>query len=111
VHAIGKGTLLAEIQQTSDITYRIYDYDRKDEKGNLRELHTDLALNAIDFRFHEHYKTQYEKGTSSPIVDCKYFTTKLVEFDRSLMKQFSGLDSFVIYICTEGNSELNIRVK
>lgn len=50
VHAIGKGILLAEIQQTSDVTYRIYDYDRRDDKGNLRELHTDLALMQLTLR-------------------------------------------------------------
>ena len=75
VHAIGEGVMLAEIQQTSDITYRIFDYNRKDVQGKLRELHTDLALDAIDFSYMEEYKTRYhvEPNVSSEIVSCEYF--------------------------------------
>lgn len=105
VHAIGKGSLVAEIQQTSDVTYRIFDYNRKDDKGNLRELHTDLALDAIDFTFLAEYKTKYntETNKSTEIVSCKYFTTNILEFDRAIEKDYNKIDSFVIYITLEGN--------
>lgn len=108
VHAIGKGILLAEIQQTSDVTYRIYDYDRCDDKGNPRELHTDLAIGAIDFRFHEKYKTDYiEKlNESSEIVNCEYFTTNVLVFNQPLEKDYNAIDSFVIYMCLDGSCEI-----
>ncbi len=108
VHAIGKGSMVAEIQQTSDITYRIFDYNRKDDKGNERELHTDLALDAIDFSFMEDYKTKYsaEINKSTEIVSCKYFTTNILEFDKPLEKDYFKIDSFVIYITLEGNFEI-----
>ena len=104
VHAIGKGILLAEIQQTSDITYRIYDYDRRDNNGNPRELHTDLALDAIDYTFYPEYKTKYEPKVNESVglVSCKYFTTNLLEITQTIEKDYNKLDSFVIYICLEG---------
>ena len=108
VHAIGKGSLVAEIQQTSDVTYRIFDYNRKDDKGNLRELHTDLALDAIDFSYLEEYKTKYnaELNKSTEIVSCKYFTTNILEFDKPIEKDYYKINSFVIYITLEGNFEI-----
>lgn len=108
VHAIGKGILLAEIQQTSDVTYRIYDYDRRDDKGNPRELHTDLALDAIDFQLHDKYKSDYSKelNKSSEIVKCPYFTTNLLEIDKKIERDFFKLDSFVIYLCMDGEMEI-----
>lgn len=104
VHAIGKGILLAEIQQTSDITYRIYDYDRRDDQGNPRELHTDLALDAIDFTLFSEYKTKYlpKPNESVELVSCQYFTTNVLDVDRVVEKDFNKLDSFVIYICLDG---------
>jgi len=104
VHAIGKGILLAEIQQTSDVTYRIYDYDRKDGNGNKRELHTDLALDAIDFTYQDEYKTKYkaEKNRSSEIVSCDYFTTNILDFSEKLEKDYHHFDSFVVYMTLEG---------
>ena len=104
VHAIGKGIVVAEIQQTSDITYRIYDFNRTDDAGNPRELHTDLAVDSIDFKTEESYKTAYELKLNSPVslVDCPYFTTNILEFDTVQHKDIEELDSFVIYICTEG---------
>ena len=104
VHAIGKGILLAEIQQTSNITYRIYDWDRVDANGKPRELHTELALDAIDFEWHSEYKTHYQKLSqeTAEIVKCPYFTTNLVCFDQPLEKDYQNLDSFVIYVCTSG---------
>ncbi|MEZ5105118.1 MAG: type I phosphomannose isomerase catalytic subunit [Draconibacterium sp.] len=108
VHAIGRGSMVAEIQQTSDVTYRIFDYNRKDDKGNLRELHTELALDAIDFSYMEDYKTQYtaEKNSSTEIVSCKYFTTSILEFNQKIEKDYFQVDSFVIYITLEGDFEI-----
>jgi len=108
VHAIGPGILLAEIQQTSDITYRIYDWDRVDDKGNPRELHTDLALQAIDYNHYDNYRTDYKHdiNQTAQIVDCKYFTTNLLDFDRTVEKDFHFIDSFVIYMCIEGGFDL-----
>lgn len=108
VHAIGKGSMVAEIQQTSDVTYRIFDYNRKDDKGNERELHTELALDAIDFSYLDDYKTKYAAITnnSTEIINCKYFTTNILEFDQSLEKDYSMNDSFVIYITLEGEFEI-----
>jgi mannose-6-phosphate isomerase len=104
VHTIGKGLLIAEIQQTSDITYRIYDFDRVDDKGNKRELHTEEALAAIDYKHYPEYKTQYqpEKDKAVHLVSCPYFTTNLLDFTHSTTKDYSSLDSFVIYVCVEG---------
>jgi mannose-6-phosphate isomerase len=84
VHYIGKGICLAEIQQTSDITYRIYDFDRKDDNGNLRELHTDEAVDAIDYKAYPDYKTKYEvrKNEASKLVECQYFRTNLLDLDK-----------------------------
>lgn len=108
VHAIGSGIVLAEIQQTSDVTYRIYDWDRKDDKGKFRELHTDLAVDAIDFTHYKNYKTDYEteKNKSSEIIKNKYFQTEILEFDKSIEKDYNQLDSFVIYMCIEGEFEI-----
>jgi mannose-6-phosphate isomerase len=104
VHAIGKGILLAEIQQTSDITYRIFDYNRKDAQGNIRELHIDLAVDAIDFSYSDEYKTKYtaEKNKSSEIVTCSYFTTNLLEFNTKIEKDYHLLDSFIVYMNIAG---------
>jgi mannose-6-phosphate isomerase len=108
VHAIGKGSMVAEIQQTSDVTYRIFDYNRRDDKGNLRELHNDLALDVIDFTYMDNYKTKYsaELNKSTEIVSCKYFTTNILEFNQAVEKDYNQLDSFVIYIILEGDFEI-----
>ncbi len=104
VHAIGAGVLLAEIQQTSDITYRIYDWDRKDDKGNYRELHTTNALTAIDYKTQMSYKTRYKDRLNevSEIVDCQYFTTNVISIDKKIKIDHSDKDSFVIYMCVDG---------
>ncbi|PWD99846.1 type I phosphomannose isomerase catalytic subunit [Marinilabilia rubra] len=109
VHAIGKGILLAEIQQTSDVTYRIYDFDRKDAKGNSRELHTAQALDAIDFSGGGEYKTEYtsRENEITEIVESPYFVTSLIDLKgKELKKDIYNLDSFVILICVEGEAEL-----
>lgn len=108
VHAIGKGILLAEIQQTSDFTYRIYDWDRVDANGNGRELHTELALEAMDFSPVENALTEYKvkANTSSGIVECPYFSTNIIVADKEIVADYMGIDSFVIYMCTDGEFSL-----
>jgi len=105
IHSLGPGVLLAEIQQTSDATYRIYDWDRKDEKGNERELHTEQAMAAIDFNFYPEYRKDY-KGRlngSVELVNCPHYTTSLLELAQPLRKNYEELDSFVVYVCVEGS--------
>ncbi len=103
IHAIGKGVLLAEIQQTSDITYRVYDWDRVDSTGKERELHIDLALDAIDYRPRQvelFYERESNQGNM--IVDCPYFRVNFIPLDGVFEAEKQG-DSFYIYVCTEGN--------
>lgn len=110
VHAIGAGVLLAEIQQTSDITYRIYDYNRIDKiTGKKRELHTDLALNAIDFKFYEDYRTKYSKelNVENKLVNSPYFKTNFLHIKGEILRDLTRIDSFVIYICVEGKMKMN----
>ena len=104
VHAIGKGVVVAEIQQSSDITYRIYDYKRVDDNGNERELHTEQALDVIDFSAAKEPKTAYQAilNEITPLIDCDYFTTNLIKFDTVVTRNYGELDSFVSYMCLEG---------
>ena len=104
VHAIGKDILLAEIQQTSDLTYRIYDWDRVGADGMPRELHTEYAMDAIDYNMQDEYRTHYQKASqgTSELIKCPYFTTNLVQIEQPTEKDFQNLDSFVIYMCTTG---------
>lgn len=113
VHTIGKGLLIAEIQQTSDITYRIYDFDREDAQGNKRELHTEEALDAIDYNFYDDYKTSYQAIDNQPValVSCPYFTTNVLDYTQETFRDYSNLDSFVIHICLEGSYILNYGVE
>lgn len=106
VHAIGAGLVVAEIQQTSDITYRLYDFDRKDAQGNTRELHIDLALDAINYDKVDTFK-EYKKeiNQSNAIVDCPYFTTNFVPLDGEITLNKNG-ESFTVYMCIEGNFEI-----
>ena len=106
VHAIGSGLVVAEIQQTSDITYRIYDFDRVDANGNGRELHIDLALDAINYEKVDTYK-QYDKvsNQSNEVVDCPYFTTNFIPLDGELLAKKSG-ETFTVYMCVEGGFEI-----
>jgi len=108
VHAIGKGCLIAEIQQTSDITYRLFDFNRVDANGNSRELHTELALDAIDFRYEKNAKTHPEAIDNEPckLVSCNYFTTNIIKLTDSLPRDYYELDSFVIYMGVEGSFEI-----
>lgn len=108
IHAIGSGCFIAEIQQTSNITYRIYDYNRRDKNGNLRELHTELAKDAIDYTLYPDYRTHYKAQADAAVnlADCKYFTTNLIDLDVDMTRDFEELDSFVIYICMGGSATL-----
>ncbi len=108
VHAIGAGCFIAEIQQTSNITYRIYDYNRKNADGKGRELHTGLARDAIDYTVCPDYRTGYraEKNEAVRLVTCPYFTTQLLEIDRPLLRDHTHKDSFVVYICMVGEAVL-----
>ncbi len=105
VHAIGKGVLIAEIQQSSDITYRIYDFKRVDDNGNERELHTEEALDVIDFNASKNPKTAYTPALNeiTPLANCEYFTTNMIQFDQPLTRNYGNIDSFVAYMCLEGS--------
>ncbi len=104
VHAIGKGVLLAEVQQTSDITYRIFDWNRVDEHGQSRELHLEEALDAIHFDNQTTYKIEYEKSLNSTVKVTRneFFNINSLVFNKPIQKQYHDIDSFVIYICIEG---------
>jgi mannose-6-phosphate isomerase len=109
VHALGPGIFLAEIQQTSDTTYRIYDWDRIDEHGRSREIHTELALDAIDFNVYDDYKIKppVKQDTTVNLVSCPHFTTNLIPLSgHSLEKEIDAIDSFIIYLCVKGNAEI-----
>ena len=105
VHAIMKGITLFEIQQASDITYRINDWKRVDKKGNPRELHTDMATDAIDFDAYGSNKSSPSPvlNSSLEIGDCEFFTTNLDWFDQPIEKNYYSIDSFIVYICIEGD--------
>lgn len=108
VHTIGKGLLIAEIQQTSDITYRIYDFDRTDEKGEKRELHTQEALAAIDYNVYPNYKSEYKEtpDQAKEVVSCEYFTTNFIQLSNTVNRNYESLDTFKILICVNGSFEL-----
>jgi mannose-6-phosphate isomerase len=107
VHAIGAGCFIAEIQQTSNITYRIYDYNRKDAAGNPRELHTELAKDAIDYTVYSDYKLDYPKKDGvQELVECPYFTTNLIETKQDETITLSNTDTFVIVIALAGKFQL-----
>ena len=106
VHAIGAGLVVAEIQQTSDITYRLYDFDRVDAQGATRELHVDLALDAINYNVVQ-TKKEYSKDVneSNVVVDCPYFTTNFIPLDGNISVQKDG-KSFTVYMCIDGEFEI-----
>lgn len=107
IHAIGGGVLLAEIQQSSDITYRVYDWDRVDEEGNERDLHNNLAIDAFDFEMKDDFRVDYQKrkNMSNEMVRCPFFTTNFVVLD-SIIEKNNSHDSFMIYICVDGELEV-----
>ena len=110
IHAIGPGCYLAEIQQTSDVTYRIYDYKRRDKDGNLRQLHTQEAAESIDYTVHQDYRTAYEshKDEGVTLISCPYFTTTVYDLTEPMTIDYADLDSFVILIGLKGEGILTI---
>ena len=108
VHALLEGSYIAEIQQTSDSTYRIWDYNRPGLDGKLRPLHTELAKDALDYKVYDEYKTPYtpRRDEEVQLVSCQYFTTSVLDLDAPLHKDLSGLDSFLIVMCLEGSGTL-----
>ncbi|MDD7318874.1 MAG: type I phosphomannose isomerase catalytic subunit [Prevotella sp.] len=108
IHAIRSGCFLAEIQQTSDVTYRIYDFKRKDKDGNFRQLHTKEAAESIDYTVEDDYHTHYEaqKNIGVPLVSCQYFCTSVYDLDEPMILDYSELDSFVILIALKGEGQI-----
>ena len=108
IHAIGTGCFLAEIQQTSDVTYRIYDFKRKDKDGNYRQLHTKEAAECINYTVEDDYRTHYEhkKNEGVTLVECPYFTTAVYVLDEPMTLDYSELDSFVILIGLKGEGTI-----
>ena len=108
VHSIGAGCFLAEIQQTSDATYRIFDFNRVDKDGKLRQLHTRQAAECIDYSVKDDYQTHYRMVNNErvPLVECDYFKTSLYDINHPLRLDYSCLDSFVILVCVKGNGTL-----
>lgn len=109
VHALGPGIMVAEIQQTSDTTYRIYDWDRIDVAGMPRELHVAQSVEAIDGRMPESYRTEVADvmNKTVPVVDCQYFVTNMLQLQGEMQKDYSNLDSFVVLMNLQGNFTLN----
>ncbi len=108
IHAIGTGCFLAEIQQTSDVTYRIYDYKRKDKDGNYRQLHTKEAAECINYKVEKDYRTEYlpAKNQGVALVHCPYFTTSVYDLNEPMTIDYSDLDSFVILIGMKGEGRI-----
>ncbi|MBR1388215.1 MAG: class I mannose-6-phosphate isomerase [Prevotella sp.] len=108
IHAIGAGCFVAEIQQTSDVTYRIYDFKRKDKNGNYRELHTKEAAESINYTVLPNYRTEYDlpKNEGVQVVECPYFTTAVYDLNEPMTLDYSELDSFIILIAVQGEGSL-----
>lgn len=107
VHTIGKGLMIAEVQQTSDITYRIYDFDRVDKDGNKRELHVEEALDAIDFNYYDDYKTAYDQTQKQvELATSNYFICNRILSQSATTKNYSSIDSFIILMVLEGGGAL-----
>lgn len=110
IHAIGSGILLAEVQQSSDVTYRIYDYDRPGIDGRPRELHTDLAAEALDYRVYDHYRADYtyRRGEANVVMRSRYFTVRVLDVEQSMHCDMRSHDSFVIVMCLHGECMVRI---
>ena len=111
VHAICGGILLAEIQQSSDVTYRIYDYNRPGMDGKPRELHTELAAQALDYRVEKNYRTEYVEtdNRAIQIIDSPYFDVRVMDITDSFHRNLMKYDSFIISMCIEGDCRIRIR--
>lgn len=108
IHAIGSGCFVAEIQQTSDVTYRIYDYKRRDKNGNFRELHTKEAAECINFKVYDNHRIGYQLSQNEgvQVIHCPYFTTAIYDLTEPMTLDYSELDSFVILIAVKGDGRL-----
>ena len=108
IHAIGAGILLAEIQQSSDVTYRVYDFERRGPDGKLRELHTDLALDAMDFRRKDDFEMRYSRELNQPnaMVESPYFTTRYLKLDQAIKRPLQEGEAFTIYMCVSGSARI-----
>ena len=108
IHSIGAGCYVAEIQQTCDVTYRIYDYKRKDKDGNYRELHTQLASESIDYAVQPDYRTRYTpiQNEGVQVISCPYFTTAVYDLTEPMTLDYSDLDSFVVLMAVKGAGRL-----
>jgi mannose-6-phosphate isomerase len=108
IHAIGAGVLLAEIQQTSDVTYRVFDFNRKDKEENLRELHTEMALDAINYEKKDDFKVTYDTvlDQANGMVDCPYFRTNFLNLTKDFEQDSAARDSFTIYMCVAGTASI-----
>lgn len=108
IHALGKGILLAEIQQTSDITYRVFDWNRKDENGNYRELHIEEAINVIDYSQLKNANISYQNiaNQANELVSCQYFSTYFFSLESKFVREYEFLDSFKILIFIDGNGKI-----
>ncbi|MDR3256065.1 MAG: class I mannose-6-phosphate isomerase [Endomicrobium sp.] len=113
VHAIGAGILLAEVQQTSNITYRIYDYNRKDKDGNTRQLHTQESVDAVNFTAKGAPVTSFKiREGVKRLVACEYFTVQMIDLNVAKEynnEDFKEIDSFIILICLDGNATINYK--
>ena len=110
IHAICGGCYIAEIQQTSDLTYRIFDYNRPGLDGKPRQLHTEWAKDAIDYTVYDNYRTEYtpEKDEEQEVANCPYFTTSVLDLTLPFAKDLSAIDSFMVIMCLEGNGTLEV---
>ncbi|MDR0420331.1 MAG: class I mannose-6-phosphate isomerase [Prevotellaceae bacterium] len=113
IHSIGKNILLAEVQTASDITYRIYDWGREYDAKTARQMHTDLALDVIDYNFYKSYKTQYEiiRNNYSDICRNGHFSVKAVDFDDVILRSYINAESFTVYMCVDGDTVLECNGK
>ena len=109
IHAIGAGCMLAEIQQTSDVTYRIYDYGRRDNEGNLRTLHTKEAAESIDYTVCDDYRTHYtpQQNAGVQLVSCPYFTTSVYDITRPTAVSAAKKDTFLVLIGLKGSGQVS----
>ena len=110
IHSIGAGCFVAEIQQTCDVTYRIYDYQRRDANGNLRQLHTREAAEAIDYSVQDDYRTHYHPtpNVPQPLISCPYFSTAVYDLTEPMLIDYADLDSFVVLLGLRGEAKLTV---
>ena len=111
VHAICGGILLAEVQQSSDVTYRIFDYNRSDMDGKPRELHTELAVKALDYHVIDNYRTEYVDSSNKAIqlIESPYFSVRMMEVSKPFHRDLKKYDSFIITMCIEGDCKIRVR--